>query len=288
MEERKIAVLLTCFNRKDKTIACLKSMYNAEWPGNFSTKVYLVDDGSTDGTADAVKEAFPQVQVIRGSGSLFWAGGMRMAWNTARSEDTFDAYLLLNDDVELVPTFLNGILETEKVALSEKGKKGIYTSATFDEHSKKYTYGGAVILQNHFIMKAKRIQPTDKPQPCDMTNANILWVDGSVVKQMGIFDTTFTHGIADYDYALSAKKYKIPVYLTPGFGGVCINDHGVTWESGKKSLKQRIQFLKSPKGLAYSEYLYYIRKHFPLYYPYSFTMLWLKTFFPSIWDRYKN
>lgn len=288
MKEKKIAVLITCYNRKEKTLSCLESLVNAYWPQNYSFKVFLVDDGSSDGTTEAVKKIFPKVNVITGSGNLFWAGGMRLAWNTALEYDKFDAYFLLNDDVKLSPDFLNGIQETERLAFEEHGKPGIYTSATYDEQNKKYTYGGAVILQNHFVMKAKRIEPTNKPQACDMTNANILWIDSTVVSKIGTFDNIYKHGIADYDYALTAKKNHIPVYLTPGFGGICVNDHGVTWESRNSTLKDRIKFLKSPKGLAYSEYLYYIKKHFPLFLPYSFTMLWLKTFFPFIWDKYKK
>ena len=51
----KTAALLTCHNRKEKTLACLKSLYR-NMP---EVDVYLTDDGCADGTAEAVKSIFP-------------------------------------------------------------------------------------------------------------------------------------------------------------------------------------------------------------------------------------
>lgn len=75
----RIAALLTCFNRKEKTLQCLKSLFQV-LPGCI---VFLVDDASTDGTSDAVKQLFPEVHIIRGDGNLFWSRGMFTAWKEA-------------------------------------------------------------------------------------------------------------------------------------------------------------------------------------------------------------
>ncbi len=108
------------------------------------------------------------------------------------------------------------------------------------------------------------------------------------VVTIGIFDERYTHGIADFDYSMSAVKKGIPVLLAPNIGGICIHDHGKPWKPNNVPLKERISYLKSPKGLAYKEYLYYIKKHFPLFLPYSFIMLWLKTLLPFIWTNFKK
>jgi len=71
-----IAVLMTCFNRKEKTVSCLDLLFRNQLPRGFKLKVYLVNDGCTDGTAEAVVDEFPNVTVIEGDGSLFWNGGM--------------------------------------------------------------------------------------------------------------------------------------------------------------------------------------------------------------------
>ena len=160
--------------------------------------------------------------------------------------------------------------------------------ATIDNRTNTTTYGGYKIKTNHVLVKSELLTPIDMPQQCELTNANILWISKGVVDSIGMFDERYTHGIADFDYSMTAVQKGIPVYLTPGFGGICLHDHGKTWKAGSVHLKDRIAYLKSPKGLAYKEYLYYIKNHFPLFLPYSFVMLWLKTFFPSFWERYKK
>lgn len=283
-----IAVLTTCHNRKKKTIACLKSLFEAELPSGYEFDVYLVDDGCTDGTSEAVEREFPVVNLIKGNGDLYWAGGMRLAWNTAMEKQVYDVFLLINDDVRLCEDFLKNFITTEKHSIKMKGMKGIYSGATIDENTKKITYGGIHIKTNHFIVKLENLAPTEHPQYCELTNANILWINKEVVEKIGIFDNRYTHGIADYDYTLRASKKNIPVLLAPNICGVCENDHGNSWKPANISFKERVAYLKSPTGLAYSEYLYYIKKNFPLFLPYSFIMLWLKVLFPFIWERYKK
>jgi len=285
---KNIAVLLTCHNRKAKTIACLTSLFKAKIPSDYLLHLFLTDDGSTDGTGDAVKELFPQVQVTRGDGNLFWAGGMRLAWETAMQKNSYDAYLLINDDVELYPGFFINLLKTEAYSLAKTGRSGIYSGATVDEKSGRITYGGSRIKDNKVVVRMQMLTPREQPQKCEITNANVLWISKEVVDEIGIFDSHFTHGIADYDYSLQAHKKKIPVFLAPEICGICSNDHDKNWRNSQYPLKDRIAYLKSPKGLAYNEYLYYIGKHFPMFLPYSFIMLWIKTLFPFVWDRFKN
>jgi GT2 family glycosyltransferase len=285
---KEVAVLLTCYNRKAQTIACLGSLFEATIPEDLHLDIYLTDDSSTDGTGDAVKELYPRITLLKGSGNLFWAGGMRLAWTTALQTKPYDAFLLINDDVRLQRDFMINLMKTEEYSLRKRGKTGIYCGTTVDGKSGDVSYGGSRITTNHIVMRSKLLIPKNKPQECQIANANILWVSKEVVDQIGILDDRFTHGIADYDYSLRAHKENIPVYVAPNVCGICTDDHGKSWKKGDLPLRERIAYLKSPKGLAYNEYLYYIRRHFPMFFPYSFVMLWMKTFFPFFWDRLKN
>ncbi len=288
MKEQKIAVLLTCHNRKRKTLECLESLFVADIPNEIKFDVFLTDDGSNDGTEIAVKNIFPQVNIIKGDGSLFWAGGMRLSWRSALEYDEYDAFLLLNDDVVLEKDFIINLLIAEAFSINKRGQKGIYSGSTMDNKTKKISYGASKIRQNHILVRLEPLEPKHIPQDCEITNANILWVDNSVVKKIGILDSRFTHGIADYDYSLRAHKKGVPVLMAPNICGTCEQDHGNNWKSSDNSLSTRIKYLKSPKGLAYNEYLYYIRTHFPMFLPYSFVMLWIKTLFPDLWDKFKT
>ena len=56
MSIKTVAVLLTCFNRKEKTLASLVRLFEAKeaYNSNLNLSIFLTDDGSTDGTGDAV------------------------------------------------------------------------------------------------------------------------------------------------------------------------------------------------------------------------------------------
>jgi GT2 family glycosyltransferase len=96
----KIAILMTCFNRRDVTLLCLQKLF--EQIDIEKVEIYLVDDASSDGTQKAVRQNFPTVHLLGGNGRLFWNGGMRIAF-AAAMERGFDAYLWLNDDSLLYP-----------------------------------------------------------------------------------------------------------------------------------------------------------------------------------------
>jgi len=285
---KKLAILITSYNRKDKTIACLDSFFNADMSNKLSFNIYLVDDGSTDNTSLEVHKKYPKINIIKSKGNLFWAGGMRLAWKTALKSNHYDAFLLLNDDVRLMPDFFENIIKTHKYSLKKHGSSGIYVCSTINKNTGKVSYGGVKVKNNILTIDYKNIIPTDKPVNCDMANANILFVTKKVVDKIGILDDKFIHGEADYDYSLLAKENKIPVLLCPNIGGYCENDHGNNWAAKGSTFSERLDYLYSPKGLAYKEHLYFIKRHYPFSLPYAFIMLWLKTIFPSIWDNFKT
>jgi GT2 family glycosyltransferase len=290
MNNKRIACLLTCHNRKEKTLKCLDSFYIAmRSTEGLISDIFLVDDGSTDGTSNAIRELFPNVNIIFGSGVLFWSGGMRLAWKTALMQDKkYDAFLLLNDDVILAEDFLTGLFYTHEFCLNQYNQSGIYVFSTKDSVSSKISYGGTLVTHRGIKIKTSLVEPSDTPIVCTMANANILMVTNSVVEKIGILDDRYNHQFGDYDYTLVASKKRIPVLVCPGFGGYCHDDHGNSWLQPGSSLKKRINFLYSPLGLSYKEQIYYLKKNFKYQFPYYFIMLWLKTLFPIVWEKYKK
>ena len=215
---KRIAVLLTCYNRKEKTINCLTSLYKAIDLFNFGIKfdIYLVDDGSTDGTYEEVNKRFPEIIINKGTGNLFWARGMRLAWETASGANKdYDSFLLLNDDVVLSETFIEDIIQTHEFCLKNYNQSGIYVCSTTDPINLKISYGGVLIKNKGIKLKKIRINPSNVPVICSMANANILMVTKAVVNAIGIFDAKYIHQFADYDYTLTASEHGIPVLVCP-------------------------------------------------------------------------
>jgi GT2 family glycosyltransferase len=281
-----IAVLITCHNRKEKTLACLQALNVAEKPYGINLDVFLVDDGSTDGTQDEIRHRFPLVNVTLADGNLFWAGGMRLAYKSAIANGfIYDCYLLLNDDTLLFENSINVLIKDHN-NFTDDGI--ILVGSTLDPSLTKISYGGKKLIRTEHPASNWVIPNQDKPQPCDLGNANIMLIDNKVVDEIGFLSDVYKHGIADYDYTLTAVKSSVPVLISSEYLGTCKHDHGNAWMPGSSSLKQRIAFLYSVKGLSYENYIYFIKKHFPKYVFEAKIKLWLKTMLPSIWDKFKK
>jgi GT2 family glycosyltransferase len=288
----KIAVLLTCFNRKDKTLNCLEAFYSAlevfQQRKELKAQIYLTDDGSTDGTAEAVLKKYPNTKVIQGTGDLFWANGMRSSWTTAL-KGNYDAYLLLNDDTTVYKDVLFELFKTHTYSLNTYKEAGIYVGATEDQRTKELTYSGAVVT-NFFTASIKVIVPDGvKYQRCDFGNANIMLVPKEVVEKIGILSAGYAHGKADYDYTMMARKAKVPALIGPKISGHCVYDHDhyyVNWEN--KSLSERWKVLYSPTGIDFKSQLKFNRKFFPFRFPLVLLSGYFKLFFPKIYLRRFN
>ena len=69
------AVLLTVFNRKEKTLECLSRLFDQLPVEDLQIDVFLTDDGCTDGTAEAVENLFPSVHILKGMVICFGIAG---------------------------------------------------------------------------------------------------------------------------------------------------------------------------------------------------------------------
>ncbi len=283
---KDIAVLITCHNRREKTILCLQKLVDAYNISKsvISITIFLTDDGCTDGTAEAVKTIFFDfnIHILEGNGILFWAGGMRNSWREAL-KNGFDAYLLLNDDTFVFENLFLELLKIDEYSRKKYNMSGIYCGSTCNIEGDMTTYGGNILL-NRFLYKVKLLDPTNVVQECELGNANIMYVSSEVVAKIGILDNNYVHGAADYDYTLKARKVNIPVLTSTQYCGNCEFDHRNPYDVFRKhNLSERIKYLYNPLTLAFTDNLYYMRKHFPYRYPFYFIVGWFKILFPSFY-----
>ncbi|WP_259013910.1 glycosyltransferase family 2 protein [Emticicia fluvialis] len=205
----QIAVLITCHNRKGKTLSCLRALSACNMLKGYSIDIFLVDDGSTDGTSNAVKEEFPYVNIIFGDGNLYWNRGMVLAWEHA-SKNVYDFYLWLNDDTIL---FEDGIILLLEASFS-KDNKSIIVGSTISESAQIITYGGRT-------KNSEIIEPNGLIKDCHHFNGNIVLIPKHVFDIAGKLDPTFHHAIGDFDYGLRAKKMGIDSFIASEFVGKC-------------------------------------------------------------------
>ena len=283
----KVAILITCHNRKEKTLRCLYSIRDTI-AGSVEPVVFLTDDGCTDGTGEAVSGTdwgFP-VRVLQGNGNLFWNGGMINSWKAALDEGGFDGYLWINDDITVLPEYWEDLLAADTFCLERYGRRGIYAGSTKDAETGAFTYGGFVYTSK-FILKDKFVEPDGEHfQECEAAHGNITYVAAEVVEKMGIFCEKYIHGGTDHDYTYLAHRAGFPILVLPHFSASCENDHlGKTRDHTKLPLKERIKIFYSPRGYNMHNTLLFNRRCFPWRVPFVWLQGVTKLLFPRLGYR---
>ena len=294
--EINIAVIITCYNRKSKTQACLTHLFEAcKNYNSFHTEIpiilsiYLTDDACTDGTADAVSTCCENfdLHIIQGDGKCYWAGGMRLAWKEAlKKRDKWDYYLLLNDDTIVMDNVFEELLNTHRYAIKTFGIFGIYSGITCDINDKQtITYGGE-LFANGKVTESKKATSAKFPQKVNQTNANILLVPKEIVEKFGIFDDGFVHGGVDYDYSLRIGRKGFPVLVTSNICGECEDDHLSGGEEIEKlismTLAERKKYFKTPTH-SDKDYLLYIKRNFPQKYILCWILRKIRIYKPALY-----
>jgi GT2 family glycosyltransferase len=250
-----IATLITCHNRKQKTLDSLNSLFTQNDRAEISLAVYLVDDGSTDGTAAAVKQAYPQTHLIQGDGNLFWNGGMRMAFAAALDRD-YDYYLWLNDDTILYPNAVWELLQTSVEVLARGSSPAIIVGSTCDPETGIFTYGGMVRESWWRPLRFPFLKPGKEPKRCDTINGNCVLIPRAVVRVVGNLDPAFTHYMGDLDYGLRTQQQGCTVWIAPGYVGTCsqnLRPRNLTQTIADLPWYQQLLRVGQPKGLSLKE-----------------------------------
>ncbi|MFR9547137.1 MAG: glycosyltransferase family 2 protein [Rikenellaceae bacterium] len=271
----KVAILLTVFNRKDKTLQCLHSLYKQLPIDGYIFDVYLTNDGCTDGTPEAVAEQFPAVNIINSKGDLFWNRGMYRAWAEAAKQN-YDFYLWLNDDIILyntaVETLLSESLTCDNLA--------IIVGAVCSQVDNKMTYGGH--------KAGEKLAPNGVLQKCDTFNGNCVLVPSAVFNKIGNLDWRFRHAIGDLDYGYRASSAGICIYTASTYLGTCeANSKLPAWARPEIAFTKRVKNLYSPLGYAEPiPFFYFELRNFGLITAIKhFATIHIRVIFPHLWKN---
>lgn len=105
MPEPVLSVVVLSWNTRALTLACLRALHD-ETPRH-AREVIVVDNGSADGSADAIDAAFPQVLLIRNADNRLYAAGNNQGVAAARGEFV----CTLNSDTEVRPGALDRLVD---------------------------------------------------------------------------------------------------------------------------------------------------------------------------------
>ena len=273
MNDMRIAVIMTVHNRKDSTLQCLECLFSQSGSSGYELKVYLTDDGCSDGTRDAISEKYPQIQIINGDGTLFWNMGMRKAWIEAAKTD-YDFFLWLNDDTFLFSDAINRLLKESDI---HNDKAIIVGSTCAAGNNSVITYGGwkgNTLLTN-----------TSSSIECEIFNGNIVLIPRHVFDILGFNTDMFRHRGGDTEYGLRASRYGIDSWVAAGLYGEC-NKHSnePIWSDPDQPLSKRWRNFFSPLGANPFEFFRFRREYYGLL-PACRTFItnFVHVLFPRLW-----
>ena len=278
----KVAILLTCFNRKQQTLSCLKNAYSSlENLANYEFDFYLVDDGSTDGTFESVSKYFPEVNLIRGNGNLYWNQGMRLAWVTAAKTKEYNFYIWLNDDTLIDPNGMSHLFDCYFESYKDTDNESIITGACRNDNEGKFSYGGRA--------DKGPVLPNGRIQDCKYINGNFVLIPKKIIADIGILSDDYTHGMGDFDYGLSALRNGYNLATTKRYVATCPNNIGIPiWCNPKVKLIERWKHFHSPLGLNIQEYKIFVKKNWPINSFQYILKAYVKCLIPTIYHKLSN
>jgi GT2 family glycosyltransferase len=276
----QVIAAIACHNRRDVTLSCLASLRDQVLPPHYNLSTVLVDDGSSDGTAEAVRLQHPDVTVIPVDGSHYWAGAMALAERQAL-QDGADFILWLNDDVRLKSSAVASLL-----AVSMLGGGAIAVGALSDPETGLASYGGQRRTSAWHPLRLQPVLPHGNVQPCDTFQGNCVLVPVESCRRLMGIDPLFdgVQGMADTDYGLRARRLDIPLLLTPDFVGICAPNRALPpWRDGRLDFRARVKALFGPRGLPLRPWTHFIARHAGAIWPLLWTMAVLRGIWQSAW-----
>ncbi len=247
----KILAIFTCYNRKELTE---RSICTLRENRSVTFDYVVVNDGSTDGTAEMLAAQPDGIDVINGDGGLFWNRGMHMAIEHAKKEHPdYEYYMLMNDDTKFFPGIFDEMLPQLK-------KDTVLVGAICSDKG-ELSYGGIKYVRG---IKYKKYGPDATDISLDTFNANCVIIPHDIFMQVGI-DPFYQHSIGDFDYGLQISKKGYDIRLFSKYVGECNDtDLSKTWQNESLSRWERIKLKESRKGLPFADWFHFLRKNFGL------------------------
>lgn len=259
-----ISVCMACFNRRNDTLKCLRSLVaqdglNEEW----KLRVFLLDDSSSDGTVAAVRWEFPDVVIIQGTGTMFWGRGMNAAMSAALSSPSH-FLLLLNDDVTLVDDAIQFALsEYDEARRLKDDPRQIIVGPVTEPHRATVTYSGFERLSRLNPTKIRRLPPDPNGlSRCDTMNGNFVLIPYVLAKRLGAIDRTFIHQLGDLDYGYRAVQAGGSLWIARRPIGSCpANLRTFPFQKPGLNMLERWRKINSPLGLPLRSWFTFMWRH---------------------------
>ena len=209
MSQQIVAIVILNWNKKYDTAECLSSVYRMT---NQKFDVFLVDNGSTDGSVSFLNKQYPRVHYIQNEKNVGYATGNNIGIKEALKEEC-SFILLLNNDTIVDSNLLTESLKT--IELSDKiGMVGAVNYYYSDRKNIQFS-GGCMDWYRGNIFDITRHQEDRNQFPeyrqVDAISGSCMLIRKEVFERIDLFDERFFLNYEDTDLCCRAKRagYKI-------------------------------------------------------------------------------
>jgi N-acetylglucosaminyl-diphospho-decaprenol L-rhamnosyltransferase len=266
-----LAVVVVSWNVRGLLGACLRSLCADLTTSGLQADIWVVDNGSTDGTPEMVVEAFPQVHLIASPENLGFAPGNNLAirailQNTQHATRNTQYVWLLNPDTEVRPgatAALVAALEAHPRA-GVAGAKLLYADGSLQQSA--FRFPGLVQLAFEFLPLPPRFYDTplngryprrlyEGPAPflIDHPLGAAMMVRVEAVAQVGLLDERYRMYCEEIDWCWRMRR--------AGWRALCVPAAHVVHHAGRSTAQVPIP---SFVNLWTSRARLYARHHGPL------------------------
>jgi len=187
----QVAIIILTWNQRDVTLECLASIEELGYPAE-RLHIIVVDNGSADGTSQAIRQRYPSVTVISNGENLGFAEGNNVGIRHAL-QGAPDYVMLLNNDTVLDPPMLNELLAVAESAptIGIVGPKMLY----FDRPDVIWCAGNRIDWRTGETTRlhAEQHDPgsDEEPREVDFITACAICLRREVIEAIGLLDPRF-------------------------------------------------------------------------------------------------
>jgi len=208
-----IAVILLTMNQREKTLRCLASFQAVKAA---AYQIVLWDNGSADGTVEAVRASYPDIMIHHASSNVGVASGRNGGADIAISAFAPEYLLFIDNDMtvsaDILPLLMAPFAEDSHIAMTT-GKIAWLTDECRDAPRHRMIYGAGGCRIKFWLGDTSHIGygevdrgQYDNAGPC-IVSGGCMFVRTSVFQALGGFDSVFDpYGPEDLDFGLRARK----------------------------------------------------------------------------------
>lgn len=208
-----VFIILVNWNGKNVTLECLRSLKGVSY-ANY--RMVVVDNASTDGSAAAIRDAYPDVTVIEMSENLRFAGGTNAGIRNGL-ENGGELFLLLNNDTTVATDFLS----TMVTRILTDRTIGMVSPKIYyhDDPTRVWFAGGAISMwtgtMKHLGIRKPDNDLYDTSRKIDYATGCCVLTKREVIERVGILDESFHIYSEDADWSERIRRAGYDIIYEP-------------------------------------------------------------------------